>query len=247
MINYKLLENCPVFKGISEDESKKLLSHLHYQIKYFKKGELVAIAGEPAKNLYIILSGSVSAEMIDYSGKTIKIEDIATKAEIEKAMQSRQVEGKHVIPVPALEIRRNYPSIFYDSVRVFLRRSFGTGVSLPKIYEKAVVRPEYTKRGRVAISEAALSQMVVHCVDEYDPAVKVKRLAIRDDTQGYRITVVLEVPFGTKLASNAHALQEFIVDNIERFTGILVAEVNIVIDRLTSRRAGSKNRQRERL
>lgn len=179
--------------------------------------------------------------------KTIKIEDIATKAEIEKAMQSRQVEGKHVIPVPALEIRRNYPSIFYDSVRVFLRRSFGTGASLPKIYEKAVVRPEYTKRGRVAISEAALSQMVVHCVDEYDPAVKVKRLGIRDDSKGYRITVVLEVPYGTKLASNAHALQEFIVDNIERFTGILVAEVNIVIDRLTSRRASSKNRQRERL
>lgn len=184
---------------------------------------------------------------IPQPNKTIKIEDIATKAEIEKAMQSRQVEGKHVIPVPALEIRRNYPSIFYDSVRVFLRRSFGTGASLPKIYEKAVVRPEYTKRGRVAISEAALSQMVVHCVDEYDPAVKVKRLAIRDDTQGYRITVVPEVPFGTKLASNAHALQEFIVDNIERFTGILVAEVNIVIDRLTSRRTSSKNRQRERL
>jgi hypothetical protein len=168
--------------------------------------------------------------------KVIKIEDIATKEEIEKAMQSRQIEGKHVIPVPALEIRRNYPSIFYDSVRVFLKRSFGSGASLPKIYEKAVVRPEYTKRGRVAISEAALSQMVVHCVDEFDSSVKVRRLAIRDDTQGYRITVVLEVPYGTKMASNAHALQEYIVDNIERFTGILVAEVNIVIDRLTLRK-----------
>lgn len=168
--------------------------------------------------------------------KTIKIEDIATKEEIEKAVQSRQIEGKHVIPIPALEIRRNYPSIFYDSVRVFLKRSFGAGASLPKIYEKSVVRPEYTKRGRVAISEAALSQMVVHCVDEYDSSIKVKRMAIRDDTQGYRITIVLEVPYGTKLASNAHALQEYIVDNIERFTGILVAEVNIVIDRLSPRR-----------
>jgi uncharacterized alkaline shock family protein YloU len=175
--------------------------------------------------------------------KVIKIEDIATKDEIEKALQSRQIEGKHVIPVPALEIRRNYPSIFYDSVRVFLKKSFGSGASLPRIYEKAVVRPEYTKRGRVAISEAALSQMVVHCVDEFDPSVKVKRLAIRDDTQGYRITVVLEAPYGTKLASNAHALQEYIVDNIERFTGILVAEVNIVIDRLTTRRKGAKIRK----
>jgi len=175
--------------------------------------------------------------------KIIKIEDIATKDEIEKALQSRQIEGKHVIPVPALEIRRNYPSIFYDSVRVFLKKSFGSGASLPRIYEKAVVRPEYTKRGRVAISEAALSQMVVHCVDEFDPSVKVKRLAIRDDTQGYRITVVLEAPYGTKLASNAHALQEYIVDNIERFTGILVAEVNIVIDRLTAMRKGAKIRK----
>jgi len=165
--------------------------------------------------------------------KIIKIEDIATKEEIEKALQSRQVEGKHVIPIPALEIRRNYPSIFYDSVRVFLKKSFGAGASLPKIYEKSVVRPEYAKRGRVSISEAALSQMVVHCVDEYDPSLRVKRLAIRDDTQGYRITVVLEVPYGTRLASNAHALQEYIVDNIERFTGILIAEVNIVIDRFT--------------
>jgi uncharacterized alkaline shock family protein YloU len=175
--------------------------------------------------------------------KIIKIEDIATKAEIEKALQSRQIEGKHVIPVPALEIRRNYPSIFYDSVRVFLKRSFGAGASLPKIYEKSVVRPEYAKRGRVAISEAALSQMVVHCVSEFDQSVHVKRLAIRDDSQGYRITVVLEAPYGTKLASNAHALQEYIVDSIERFTGILVAEVNIVIDRLTPRRKADKTKK----
>jgi adenylate kinase family enzyme len=167
--------------------------------------------------------------------KVIKIEEIATKAEIEKAVQSRKVEGKHVIPVPALEIKRNYPSIFYDSVRVFLRRSFGVGATFPKLYEKSVVRPEYGKRGRVAISEAALSQMVVHCVNEFDPNVRIMRLAIRNDTQGYRITVMLEVPYGTRLASKLYALQEYIVDSIEKFTGILVAEVNIVIDRLAVR------------
>lgn len=167
--------------------------------------------------------------------KVIKIEEIATKTEIEKAVQSRKVEGKHVIPVPALEVKRSYPSIFYDSVRVFLERSFGVGATLPKLYEKSVVRPEYARRGRVAISEAALSQMVVHCVSEFDPNVRIMRLAIRNDTQGYRITIMLEVPFGTKLPSKVRALQEYIVDSIEKFTGILVAEVNIVIDRLTTR------------
>jgi hypothetical protein len=174
---------------------------------------------------------------IPHPVKIIKIEDIASREEIEKAVRSRKIEGKHVIPVPALEIRRNYPSIFYDSIRVFLKRNFGAAPpTLPRIYEKSVVRPEYSKLGRVSISEAALSQMVIHCVNEYDDGLRVRRLAVRSDTQGYRLTIVLEVPFGTKLASNAHALQEYIIDNIERYTGILIEEVSIVIDRFAPRK-----------
>jgi CRP/FNR family transcriptional regulator, dissimilatory nitrate respiration regulator len=76
MMNYKLLAQCPVFKGIPENESKKLLNGIHFQVKNYNKGDVVAIAGEPVTNLFIILSGSVKGEMIDYSGKAIKIEDI---------------------------------------------------------------------------------------------------------------------------------------------------------------------------
>jgi hypothetical protein len=31
-------------------------------------------------------------------------------------------------------------------------------------------------------------------------------------------------------------LQEYVIDNIERFTGILIEEVNIVIDRFSQRK-----------
>jgi len=168
--------------------------------------------------------------------KIIKIEDIASQEEIAKAVRSRKVEGKHVIPVPALEIRRNYPSIFYDSIRVFLKKNFGAAPARSRLYEKSVVRPEYSKRGRVSISEAALSQMVIHCIDEFDDTVRVRKITVSTDSQGYRLSVVLEVPFGTKLASNARALQEYIIENIERFTGILIEEVNIIIDRFGPRK-----------
>lgn len=76
MINYTLLANCPVFQGIHVKESKKLLERINYQIKKFSKDEVIAIAGEKINHLYVVLSGSVRGEMIDYSGKTIKIEDI---------------------------------------------------------------------------------------------------------------------------------------------------------------------------
>ncbi|MBW6535851.1 MAG: Crp/Fnr family transcriptional regulator [Mariniphaga sp.] len=76
MMNYNLLTQCPVFKGIPENESKKFLNEIHFQVKSYTKGDVVAIAGEPVKNLFIVLSGSVKGEMIEYSGKIIKIEDI---------------------------------------------------------------------------------------------------------------------------------------------------------------------------
>ncbi len=75
-MNSKLLEDCPLFKGIPENEIRTLLSQIHYHVRIYRRNEIVALAGEPVKNLYILLSGTVKGEMIDYSGKTIKIEDV---------------------------------------------------------------------------------------------------------------------------------------------------------------------------
>ena len=54
--------------------------------------------------------------------KIIHIEDIATEEEIETAMRIRYTEGKHVIPVPSIEVTRSAPQIVYDSMKVFLGR-----------------------------------------------------------------------------------------------------------------------------
>ena len=48
--------------------------------------------------------------------KIIHIEDISTQEEIEKAIKSRQIEGKHVIPVPSIEVKKSYSQIFTTSV-----------------------------------------------------------------------------------------------------------------------------------
>ncbi|MBQ0165988.1 MAG: hypothetical protein KBT02_02625 [Treponema sp.] len=162
--------------------------------------------------------------------KIIKIDEIATQEEIDLAIRSRRIEGKHVIPVPAIEIKRSYPQIFYNTVKVFLRRKNKTPDS--KIYEKSVVRPEFSKKGRIEISEAALSQMVMHCVSEFDKQIRVKKLTIKTDTRGYRFIITIDVPFGMQLTGTIHTMQKYIIDNIERYTGILIEEVSIVIDKI---------------
>ncbi len=160
--------------------------------------------------------------------KIIRIEDISTQDEIDQAIRSRRIEGKHVIPVPAIEIQQNYPQIFYNKVQVFLKRKNKNG----KMFEKSVVRPEFSQKGRVTISEAALAQLVLHCVSEHDQQIRVKKMAIKTDAQGYRIIITIDVPFGTQLTGTIHNLQKYIIENIEKYTGILIEEVSIVIDKI---------------
>jgi ABC-type oligopeptide transport system ATPase subunit len=163
----------------------------------------------------------------------IHIEDIASQDEIEKAIRTRKIEGKHVIPVPSIEVKRNYPNIFYDAIRIFKRRrlpeTFG---NVAQVHEKSVVRPEYSKRGKVIISESALSQMVIHCVDEYNERILIKKISVKDEEAGYRFVITIDVPFGLQLGGDMHELQRYIIDNIERFTGILIEEVHLIIDRI---------------
>ena len=169
--------------------------------------------------------------------KIIHIEEIATKEEIEKAVKSRQVEGKHVIPVPTIEVKKNYPQILSSSMRDFFsqKKWFHRKLKNPngKMIEKSIVQPEFSKKGRIEISEAALTQMTMHCVNECDPDVKIKKITIKTGSRGYRLIVLIDVPFGTQLTGKIHRLQQYIIDKIESYTGILIEEVSIVIDKIS--------------
>jgi adenylate kinase family enzyme len=168
--------------------------------------------------------------------KVNRIEDIATPEEIERAIRSRRVEGKHVIPVPSVEVQRTYPQIFYDRVRVLLKRKQTSlpGLGSSKVYEKSVVRPEFSKAGRVPISQAALCRQVVRFVAEFDSQIRIKKVGIEGKVSGYLLVILIDVPFATQLTEKIHRLQEHIVENIEHSTGILIEDVHIVIDKITA-------------
>lgn len=76
MIQTEILCQSPIFRGISPTELQQLFSEIHFQVKTYQKYELITIAGEICDRLLIIQRGNVKAEMNDYSGKIIKIEDI---------------------------------------------------------------------------------------------------------------------------------------------------------------------------
>jgi hypothetical protein len=169
--------------------------------------------------------------LLPQPAKIINIEEVATQEEIETATRARNHEGKHIIPVPAMEVKRNYPQIFLDSVRIFFKKRFHT-VKKGSLIEKTVVRPAYSSHGRIAISEAALTQMVLHCVQEFDPYLTVEKVVVMRDANDYRLEVILGIPFGYQLSGLIHQLQEYIFRSIERFAGLSLNEVNITIGKV---------------
>jgi adenylate kinase family enzyme len=237
-----LIRDDRILAGHSAKKEKTILAAVKtalFDEKAHRDEVAKRLQGERAKKVLVLgtsdkMVNKIAARLqIPQPMKIIRIEDIATQEEIEKAIRTRRIEGKHVIPVPSIEVKRKYSNIFYDAIKIFKRKAGPDAIGLtPKVLEKSVVRPEYSKRGKVIISEAALSQMVLHCVDEYDKNIKVKKISVRDDETGYRLVLTIDVPVGTQLSGNIHGMQKYIIENIEQFTGILIEEVNIIIDKL---------------
>ncbi|PXY03094.1 Crp/Fnr family transcriptional regulator [Marinifilum breve] len=73
---FQQLSQSPVFRGISPEEMETLLLGAQYKIKKYSKGDMVAFREDRCENLMIVMKGSVKGEMLDPSGKSIKIEDI---------------------------------------------------------------------------------------------------------------------------------------------------------------------------
>jgi len=69
---------CPLFVGLDAETIIGLLNTVQHQILYFKKNEMIAQSGDEITSQMVVLKGSVKGEMVDFTGKTIKIEDIAS-------------------------------------------------------------------------------------------------------------------------------------------------------------------------
>ncbi len=167
--------------------------------------------------------------------KILKIEQLASKEEIAMAVKSRKLEGKHVIPVPAIEIHRTYPRFVYDTIWVFVKKNI-LFHRKSEVFEKAIVRPEFAKKGKIEISESAIAQMVNHCIDEFDDTISVKKIQVKNDTRGYKLKIAIHIPLGVQMSGSIHNLQEYIMESIERYAGVTIDRVSITIDKLITKK-----------
>lgn len=67
-----------LFRGASVEDLGKILKNINLQVMRYKKGSVFLLQNQEYNDLFIIVDGVAKAEMIDYTGKNIKIEELKT-------------------------------------------------------------------------------------------------------------------------------------------------------------------------
>lgn len=75
-MDYSLLVKAPLFSGYGEAEIEDIFSGIRYRFRRFRPGSMIAMNGEKVTALMLVLSGITKGEMVDFSGRIIKIEEI---------------------------------------------------------------------------------------------------------------------------------------------------------------------------
>ncbi|MDF2520532.1 MAG: hypothetical protein K0R84_1160 [Clostridia bacterium] len=228
-----LIGGTRIYAGKSAKREKtKLASVKRALFKDDEHREAVKREIQALKPNKIMLIGT-SLKMVEEIGKALElppiqeiipIETVSTEKEIELARKSRREDGKHVIPVPTLEVKKDFSGYFIDSLKIFGRRG-----KSHEIEEKTIIRPTFSYMGKYEISKNVLVQMINICAARLERVNKVLRVRIENKPTGINIGIEVSVKLATRIDLIMNEFQKKIIEDIEYLTGINVLSVNITV------------------
>lgn len=157
--------------------------------------------------------------------KTIYITDVATEQEMEEAKRMRMVEGKHVIPVPTFEIKKDFSGYILDPLQIF--KSKGKDAK-PYISEKSIIRPTFSYLGNYTISDGVLKDIIAHLAASVDAIYKINRTRIEKTQTGVKIYIEIILVYGFNIVSSLQSFKKKCIKEIENLTAMNLDEVQIL-------------------
>ncbi len=158
----------------------------------------------------------------------IQIEDVATAEEIRRANESRLKEGKHIIPLPTMELKPHFRGYLIDPIKSLLQR----GKNRKAEDEKTVVRPIFSYYGKLTFTDDAITALIAHAVKQTRGALSVQDISIRK-TKGAGIGLELEfslvLVYGVDTRQAIRRIQRAVQKEIEYTTGMSVNVMKISV------------------
>ncbi len=194
-------------------------------------------------NPHRILIIGTSENMVHKIAKTLKlpsiqliirIEDIASNREIQTAQFHRLKEGKHIIPVPTIELKSHFSGYLIDPLQSLFKRS---RIKRRKLGEKSIVRPIFSYYGKLIIDDRVIRSIVERIVRAKESIKNVKHVNIKhlmqgDEDRGLAISCEVVLNYGSHIPTLISQTQARVREAIEFTTGMAVHAIDIVVKAL---------------
>lgn len=156
---------------------------------------------------------------------TIYIEEIASKEQIETARKSRMEDGKHVVPVPTLEIKNQFSGYFLDSLKMF--NFFSKDENAERLTEKTIIRPTYSYLGKFYISPNVINEIIAYVVAKVDGVTRVLKVNTQKYVDGMKLEIDIEIQYGKNIPKLSSAIKNVVIYAVDNATGINLFGINI--------------------
>ena len=154
----------------------------------------------------------------------VEIEDVASSEEMEMAHDMRHNQGKHVIPVPTFEIKKDFSGYWMDALKKISRKKTDDPEN-----ERTIVRPTFSYMGEFVISPKAIENIASNEAMKVSGVVKTMSCDCKQLDGKVYVKVELAVKYGKRVDKIGKAVCESISKGIEEYTSISLTKVTTVI------------------
>lgn len=162
----------------------------------------------------------------------IYINEVATQEEMDTARKMRVTEGKHVIPVPTFEIKKDFSGFLLDPLQIF--KSKGKDAE-PYIAEKSIIRPTFSYLGKFTISDSVFKDIIVTVARQVEGVYRVMKIRVdktKNDTAGVSLYLEVSLEYGANMLEVLKVLKRETRREIENLTAMYISDVEIVAKEL---------------
>jgi len=157
--------------------------------------------------------------------RTIYINEVATEEEMERARNIRVTQGKHVIPVPTFEIKKDFSGYLLDPLQIF--KSKGKGEN-PYISEKSMIRPTFSYLGNFTISDSVFRQIAENIANKMPEIYNVSRTRVENYGDGISIYMEAVLNYGNNIIKVLNDFRAKTKKEIEKQTSMNVVKIDLV-------------------
>lgn len=193
-----------------------------------------ALEGLKPKSLMILGTSDKMVENIAQNlglhgiDEWIRIEEVSSPEDIQMAKNQRAKYGKHIIPLPSVEVKRDFSGYFLDAVKTIIRRRDHSTV----IGEKTVVRPTFSYLGKFSVSNKVLAQIASYAAEEVSLVHSAEKSKVIELGEGLEIHLELDLKPPYRMLETATEVQLRVSEAIEEMTRIQVIKVLVYIKSL---------------